>query len=232
MRYIILILSGMIGLILSCKKSELQKYTAGDGIYFYSIDSVNYSFANQVGNIDRDTILVAMRILGEVKDYDRPLQLKAVTGTTAQANTHYILPVVAIKANTNTIAYPVIVLNTPDLKTNTVRLELQVSENTDFAQGAGIISNGTNFNIFKINFNNRLIKPSYWSSIQGYFGEYSDVKYKFMIDTLGFSDFSSATITFSEYYALKATMTTALQKYVATNGPLVDESGKTVSFPI
>lgn len=222
----------MIGLLPSCKKAELQKYTAGDAIYFYSIDSINYSFANQVGILDHDTIFVPMQVLGAIKDYDRSIQLKATTGTTAQANTHYKLPSVVVKANSNTLQYPVIVMNTSDLKENTVRLELGVLENTDFPQGVGIISNGNHFTSFKINFNNSLIKPSYWGSIQAHFGEYSNVKYKFIIDTFGKTDFSSTEYSYSGYLTLKAGIKQALQEYETQNGPLIDENKNTVTFPI
>lgn len=232
MRYILILLSCMTGLLPSCQKAELQKYTAGDAIYFYSIDSINYSFANQIGILDRDTIFIPMKVLGTVKEYDRSIQLKATTGTTAQANTHYSLPTVVVKANTNSIEYPVIVFNTSDLKENTVRLELEVIENADFPFGAGIISNGLHFTQFKINFNNTLIKPSYWGNIQSYFGAYSNRKYKFMIDTLGMTDFSSSAVTFSEYYALRASLLKALREYEAIYGPLTDENDQAVTFPL
>lgn len=231
MRYILIILSCMIGLLPSCKKAELQKYSAGDAIYFYSIDSINYSFANKAGILASDTIFIPMQILGPVKKYSRSLQLKATTGTTAQANVHYSLPTVVVKANANTVAYPVIVFNTPDLNTNTASLRLEVIENTDFPQGAGIINNGIHFTSFKINYNNTLIKPSYWGEIQGHFGQYSNVKYKFMIDTFGKSEFPPSLNSYSEYLTLKATISKALQEHEVINGPLIDENKNKVTFP-
>lgn len=220
-----------MGLMLSCQKSVLQKYVGGDGVYFISVDSINYSFANRVGIIERDTILLKMIVLGDVKDYDRPLQLKAVEGTSAIENTHFILPNVVIKANTNAIFYPVVLMNSADLKTNTLRLELEVLQDTNFPQGAAITNNADNYNRFKINLSARLMKPSYWSSIESYFGEYSDVKYKFMIDVTGFSDFSTNSFGNTDLINIKGVMNIALQEYVDVNGPKLDENLKAISFP-
>lgn len=231
MKFILFVFVCFIGLFTACHKATLQYYTAGDGVYFYSIDSANYSFATQVGLVEKDTVLIKMKALGYIKEYDRPFQLRAVDGTTAKENTHFILPIVTLKANTNTIDYPVILLNTADLKTSTLRLELEVLENENFPQGAGIVSNNLTFNRFKINFSNRLLKPTYWNNIQNYFGEYSDVKYKFMIDQTGISVFSTQIYNGSELINLKGLLNAALQKYVSTNGPMLDENQKPISFP-
>ncbi|MCA5006756.1 DUF4843 domain-containing protein [Sphingobacterium bovistauri] len=231
MKYILILFVCFIGLFTACNKATLQQYIAGDGVYFYSIDSANYSFANQVGLVEKDTVFVKMRVLGDVKDFDRAFQLKAVKGTTAKENIHYILPKISIKSNTNTIEYPVVLLNAPDLKTNTLRLELEVLENESFPQGSGIINNGLTYSMFKINFSNRLLKPTYWNNIQSYFGEYSDVKYKFMIDETGFSDFSFQVFNDPELINFKGLLNVALQEYVKVNGPLLDENQKPISFP-
>lgn len=221
----------MMAFFLSCQKAELQQYIAGDGAYFLDIDSANYSFANQVGLVDRDTIYVNMRVLGDVKTYDRPIQLKAVDGTTAIENTHFILPQGIVKANTNTIHYPVVLLNTDDLKTKTVRLELEVIPDANFPVGSEIGNIYPNYSRYKINFNNSLLKPTYWNNIQTYFGEYSDKKYKFMIDVAGTSDFSPQTFNGSDLLNIKGVMNIALQEYEAQNGPLRDENDKPVTFP-
>ena len=231
MKYIVIFLSCMIGLILSCEKAELQHYTGGDGVYFYSIDSANYSFATQIGVVNRDTIYINMRLLGDIKDYDRPFKLKAAQGSTAIENSNFVLPEGVIKANTNTTEYPVVLINSAELKTKTLRLELQVEKNNHFPEGTTIVTSGSTFDKFKINFNDSLIKPTYWDNIQSYFGVYSDVKYKFMIDVAGFSDFSFQTRGNTELLNLKGVMKRELQDYVAQNGNLLDENNNIVTFP-
>lgn len=221
-----------------CKKEALLAYQAGSGAYFNDplSDSTNYSFANNVDVLETDTLFLDMRIMGDLTDYDREIQLEAAEGSTATAGIHYKLPSVKIPANSYKLKYPVILFNTPDLITKTVRLELTIATNKDFINGAGMITNSRLYNRYKINFNNRLIKPDYWMYIQNYFGEYSDVKYRFMIDVLGFANFMpdhiGGTVMYSDFINYAGTMSKALEDYVAEHGPKLDETGKEIYFPL
>lgn len=228
----------LIGMGTACQKAAMIDYQAGPGAYFYGLlsDSTNYSFANNVGILEQDTLLLEMQIMGDLTDYEREIQLVATKGSTATEGVHYKLPAVKIPANTYNFNYPVILYNTPDLKTKTVRLELTIAPNKDFVNGSGMITNSRLYNLYKINFNNRLIKPDYWLYIQNYFGEYSDVKYRFMIDVLGISnlmpDYIGGTIIYSDFINYAGTMSRALEVYEAQYGPKLDENGKEISFPL
>ena len=97
---------------------------------------------------------------------------------------------------------------------------------------------------------NYLSKPDNWDADQyplrplsAYFGEYSKVKYQFMIQELNLVDFNisyNATISYDEEtntlshnYAnyLVSKMKLALEEYNATHDtPLTDETGNIVTF--
>lgn len=238
MRHIVLLIA-TIGFFASCKKVSSLDYQAGSGAYFVGQqqrDSTNYSFANNVKVLSEDTIFLEIQILGDLANEERDIQLEAVDGSTAKEGLHYKLPLVKLPAGGYSVLYPVILYNTPDLATKTVRLELALKDNKDFTNGSRITSNRSFYNRYKINFNNRLIKPDYWMYIQNYFGEYSDVKYRFMIDELGFSDFMpdnmGGKIMYSDFINYAGQMSKALQDYEDEYGPKLDETGKPIYFPL
>ncbi len=243
MKNIIIVLLLILS-ILSCKKAKFNGYEAGNGMYFYAFTDdniINYSFANQAGVKTKDTIFVDMRLMGKISKQSREVSVVETSGTTAIKGTHFILPKVILPADSFHLRYPVVLLNTEDLKTKTYRLVINIEENKDFIQGAIGYTNGYtdgwSYKYIEINFNNQIIKPDYWSSIQKYFGKYSDVKYKFMIDVLGFSNFKpvyirGGIITYSEFLNYNGKLKNALEAYMAKHGPLIDENGEQVSFPL
>ncbi|MFD2553106.1 DUF4843 domain-containing protein [Sphingobacterium tabacisoli] len=237
MRHIILFVA-VISTFASCKKEGSLEYQAGSGAYIVAqlSDSLSYSFANNVAILTKDTIFLEVQVLGDVTDYEREIQLHAVGGSTATEGLHYKLPAMKLPAGAHNLIYPVVLFNTEDLATKTVRLELELKPNQDFVNGPGMISSRGLYRTYKINFNNRLIKPSYWLYIQNYFGEYSDVKYRFMIEVLGMSDFMpdyvGGTMGYSESINYGGIMSGALQKYEDEFGPKLDETGKQISFPL
>lgn len=228
-------------LLIACKKVVTPLYEGGQGLYFNDTeggedwqvdkqgDSISYSFANQVKIKMMDTVFLKMKALGKLSDKDRVVQLEAVGSTNATEGVHYKLPKIVLPAGQYRLQYPVILYNVPDLKEKTLRLELKVAPNNDFVEGSGISSVRKSFTRFKINFNNRLIKPVYWDN--GIFGEYSDVKYRFMMETLSISDFSFETNGYSEIINYSGAMYRALETYTALHGPMLDELGRVIYFP-
>lgn len=238
MKYIHIILAALIFVVGGCKKVSMPGYEAGPGLYFNDVmgDSTNYSFANQVALKTTDTLFLKMIIMGNLENHERDVQLEAIDGSTAKEGVHYKLPIIKLASKAYEFLYPVVLFNTEDLKTNTVRLVLKAKANKDFPEGAAIITGSSRYAKYKVNFNNKLIKPDYWRFIQNYFGEYSDVKYKFMIDVIGISDFlpdlNGGTIVYSDFINYSGQMRKALDEYEAIHGPMLDETGKEVSFPL
>ncbi|MEO6681236.1 MAG: DUF4843 domain-containing protein [Ginsengibacter sp.] len=242
MKNTLLVLLAIITLS-ACKKEKTEVFNSKPGISFFyvvsgNVDSTNYSFANQLTQKSQDTIFVRMRVMGTSVDYDREIEVKSLPASTAKEGTHFILPKIKLPAGSLTTTYPIVLINTEDLKTNTYHLEVAVAENKDFVQGVIGQANVTTRNIplYKINFNNQLIEPDYWKYIANYFGAYSKVKHRFMIDVLGMSDFRpdsiGGEISYSDFLNYNVKLKNALKDNEKVNGPMLDETGQQISFPL
>ncbi|MFT4093527.1 MAG: DUF4843 domain-containing protein [Niabella sp.] len=235
MKYISVIIIFLL-LFSSCKKDEIKSYDGSEGISFYigqyDADSLSYSFAFSFTPKTRDTVFIKMRVTGAAKDYDRTISVKAAAGSTAREGVDYILPEVALPADSLTINYPVIVLNSAEMTTQTFRLITEVVPNEDFEQGAIGQEVGLTYNVknIKLDITNRIVEPSYWSSVASVFGTFSQTKFQFMVEVTGLTDFSFDAIGIDGYYNLPVKLRNALAAYEAVNGPLIDEFGNRVTF--
>ena len=238
-------LSLLIGILLfaSCKKDEIPFYSGDAGLSFYlnsnESDSLSYSFAFSSVEKQKDTVFLKVRILGAPANYPRKMMLVAADGTTARKGIDYDLPEFVIPAGGITALYPVIVYNTPEMKTKTFRLIVTIAENQDFKSGViGEETGSVNENYpgtislskMKINISNQLTKPSYWSDMEWAFGSFSVTKFKFMIGVTGLTDFSYDAIGDEGASNLPLKLANALDAYELINGPLIDEFGQRVTF--
>lgn len=237
----IFILALLIFLFVSCKKDPQSIFSGRDGISFYyksgpEQDSISYSFKANVVPKTKDTVYIKMRLVGKLANRDREILVVPGEGTTAIEGTHFILPNIVMPADSLEVKYPVVLLNAADLSSKTVRLVLRVAESKDLIVGTiGQADFSTrNTSLFKINFSNNLIQPDYWNYIAGYVGGYSAVRYQFMIDVLGTSNFRPTTkgglLTYPDFLNFKAVLNTALKEYEETNGPLMDENNLRITF--
>ena len=244
MRYLLYLM--IISTFFGCKKDDIDTYNGPEGISFWKfyyetldVDPLPFTFAYAVTPQAKDTVYLRMRVTGKVVDYPRTVLLKAVEGTTARAGVDYLLTEAVLPANAHEFEYPVIVLNSPEMLTKTFRLVLELAENKDFKVGAtGLVPgsvqhsalayNETNFKQFKIDINNILVQPAYWND--NYFGIFSAVKFKFMVQHTGLTDFSEESIGVDGMYNLPVKLQNVLEAYEAANGPLFDENGERVTF--
>lgn len=237
MRYIIII--ALVTTLFACKKEEVPFYSEKDGIAFYTgttagEDSISYSFAFNVTPKTRDTVYFNMRVVGRKADYDRNIKVTAAPGTTARLGVDFILPEVKLPAGKLELRYPVVLLKTPEMTTQSFNIVADVVESNDFILGAigklPVFNNTTTINVrrVKVSVTDRLIQPAYWPQIAADFGAYSQVKLKFMITVLGISDFSTLTVDQSINFPVK--LRQALADYEAVNGPLLDENRVRVTF--
>jgi hypothetical protein len=230
----------------ACKKSELTKFELGDMIYIYKEtynakkDSALCSFAVKPNSMIVDTVKIAVRIMGVAKNYDREVKLEAVdTATTAVAGVHYQFLPYVIKAGAYNADLPVVINRTPEMKTQGFTLTVKISESKDFKPGvpnSAVAGNFAGASVrYFIRMNDFLTKPSNWDSqLNTYFGAYSQVKFKFIIDVTGITEFTVGqppAMAFGEINYYKAFVKSKLFDYVALNGPLMDENGGVVTFP-
>lgn len=242
--------------IFSCKKEELM-YEDKPGIYIdkekfvASRDSVTYSFAEKANTLMQDTIYIPVKISGNMSSADRPVPLKVDnTLTTASPGTHFQVLDTKIKANETIARVPILIKRAPDLKTKQVRLYVKIESSTEFPLTITNTKTNSTYNGeplstykpgFLIKFSDQLLKPDTWDAsgswFKFFFGNYSAVKYKFIIQVTGrtvWGDrarYGTDAPTSTEMYIYYAKLTAALYEYEQANGPMMDETGNPVTFP-
>ncbi|MEH3114316.1 DUF4843 domain-containing protein [Pedobacter terrae] len=236
MRYLTILLF-LLTFAIGCKKDDIKTFDGRDGISFYSRfssdpDSTNYSFALQPTFKTKDTIFIKMRLVGKPSGVERGIKLKAMAGSTARPNVDYILPEVKLPANAVFVNYPLIVFNTPEMLNQSFKLVLGVDPGSELISGAaGIaVDQSKNFAQMKVNITNQLIEPDYWQNISFFFGDFSVVRFKFMVKVTGLTNFDPNVIGFSEMFLIQVNLKKALSDYVQANGPLIDEFGNQITF--
>jgi hypothetical protein len=202
-------------------------------------DSATYSFAIKSNSIMTDTVKVPLRIMGNASDKDRTVAIQTVADSTTATSQQYAIQPTIVKAGAFTTEIPVQVKRTPGMKTTEVRIWLEIVRSDDFLPG---IPNTTptatragGATRFLVKINDFLTKPSNWESVlSNYFGTYSQVKYKFIIDVTGRTEFPISgpeMISPSQFLFYKKLCREELEVYNANNGPLKDEFGLFVTFP-
>lgn len=237
----------------SCSENETPVYDAERaslniwfGLSNTKQDSVTYNYSYV---LDEGSITFMARVAGVPVDYDRTFTLKAIDGDIAEAEGSYRIETYTIPAGTVEVKCP-IYFNTSNLKNDDSftrkdgYLHFRIAENPDFEVGAAERQE------LIVVLKNYLAEPEEWNNYvppylpwANYFGEYSKVKYQFMIQELGIMEFhvyASATSPYNEStkemsvnYAqyLREVLADALDEYEATNGKrLEDEFGRDVEF--
>ncbi|WP_145861010.1 DUF4843 domain-containing protein [Pedobacter suwonensis] len=235
MRYLTIIC--LLVFAIGCKKDDIPTFEGRDGISFYNTfylnsDSINYSFALQPELKTRDTVFIKMRLVGKPANIARGIKLKALAGSTARPNVDYLLPEIKLPANEIFVNYPLVVLNSPEMDKQTFQLLLGVDPQSELVPGAPGVAVGlsSNLPVMKVNMTGQLIKPDYWQNIVFLFGDFSRVRFQFMVKVTGLTNFSPNVVDLGEIFRLQVKLKKALADYVQANGPLIDEFGKQVTF--
>ena len=240
--------------ITGCSQEEIDSYDTSltalniwvgteAGAVYESVD-YNYSYAYEEGSITFYAQLVGVPV-----DYDRTFRLEAFSGDSAQVvptirTMDYVIPAGATQG-TYKVYFNSQRLPDANLFTDTDgSISFRVVPSSQFAVGT------ENHQQFTVVLRNYLAKPSNWDTanyprvpLSKYFGTYSQVKYKFMIEHLGLIDFEinynaqtsydETTNVISVAYAiyLQQVMQRALNDYNNSHEvPLTDEFGLPVTF--
>lgn len=215
-----------IFLFASCVKEKQLLFKEPTGIYVSSLpDSVDYSFATTPTGVTSDTIFMNYRIIGNASPKDRIINLKVRAGATAKIGYHCLLGPAVVKANEFTASVPVYVYRKAGLKDSTVQLIFDVIENGDFKPGYPTKLR------YKLTITDILKMPTNWDrEWKSYFGEYSEVKFRFLLSETGRTDWNSDPLP-SDSRFLAGRARNALLEYNQIYGPLYDENGQEVYFP-
>lgn len=233
-------------MITACKKSEPVSFTQPGMIYFYknhynaSKDSIVFSFATIPDGKITDTVRVPLRIMGVASDRDRTVNIQVVADSSTALEQHYTILPTIVKAGMYTTDVPLLVKRTPELKTKDVRLLLEVGTSDDFIPGVYNSTTSTSMGggaiRFPVRISDFLTKPNNWDTfIATFFGAFSQVKYKLVIQVTGRAQFFTSgddPVTISEMNYFKMDCRDYLKKLNAANSTeLKDENGNLVIFP-
>lgn len=202
----------------------------GDRNWTLGTDSLELSFLTVAG--DEADINVDAQIMGNPADHDRTVALAVDDArTTAPANLYSLPSTVTIPAGATKATFQVTLRKSDALQSQTVRLYIKVAANDDFQPGV----NEDNHLLLK--WNDILSKPLFWDNIKDYFGEYSDTKYRFMLQTLSAQGYDTDMLNpdngtnWSDYHNLSIIFANAVDDYNSSHStPLTDENGALVTF--
>lgn len=231
--YISLIFISLAALY-GCKEKRLM-FEEAPAVYFSKFvvdpDSINYSFGIRPDEIVTDTVYLTMRIMGNSTPNDREIKLNVVKGSNAKAGYHYNLGDLVMPANAFETKIPVYLYRRPGLKDSVISLNFEVAESKDFKQGYGDTPTKKSRLEYKINIDDQILKPANWDfTLAKYFGNFSIVKFQFMIQATGRSVWTGV-IGDGEMANYVTTVKFALYNYERLNGTKFDENGNAVIFP-
>lgn len=249
--YICILVSAMI--FGSCDHNETPVFDTNYSalnIWFGTSSTVNeditYNYSYTLGE---DSIMFYARVTGALSDEDRQFSLEVYEGNIEEAEGSYRTLTYVIKAGESEAEFPIYfdtskLKDTQSFTSEDGFLYFRMAENPLFNTGS------YNMNSLKVILKNYLDKPEEWDNAtyprraySSYFGEYSKVKYQFMIQELGLIDFHisyTATVSYDEEtntvshnYAnfLVQKMKLALEEYNNTHDePLKDENSSVIVF--
>ncbi len=255
MKYILFILIAG-SLFLSCRKSDLQGYSEKPRIYFNlnkvqfygsrpgsSAGDVLINFAPAISAVTTDTLFIRVAVTGPAASADRQFKFSRNTaaGDAREGDDFEILnSSFVIAAGKYDSVVEVVVHRTSPMAQKEVSFGFMLEANENFQLGpqgdtatfsSNNVSNTMRICQLQVTARDIVTKPANWETfIKNYFGDYSEVKYRFVIDVLKQSEFASTTSarTMNRY---KTQLNTALTEYNATHSePLKDENGNPVTF--
>lgn len=236
-------------LVLSSCAKDLEPYKNQPQVYFFEratdlnktrVTTKSFSFMSFPSTVTKDTLKIKVKTMGYPADYDRVVRGKLIAeGTTAVEGVNFDFIDGLVKAGQVEGQLWILLYRTADIKTRTLQLNLSIAETKDFKPGV------VEDDFFSVSWSDNVVKPSNWDgliSLSAFFGTYSTVKYRFIIDILGVTEFKlqqsgRVPLVEGEYSSammtdFKIRMKEALAVYNSTHAtPLTDENGVLVTFP-
>jgi hypothetical protein len=233
------------GLLPGCDKQEYLYQDISSRIWLgqkiaegnitYTRDSVVTSFMLKPAAAQFDTLYVVANVTGKTAATDRPFTLEVVKDSTNVAPGDYTVGATIMPANSFIAQIPVIVKkNVPglNLKKERAKLVFRFVPNEHFLQGEPTRI------MFRIVWYDFLAQPASWFILQPMVGNFSQAKYRFIIDVLGVTEFTKYQNNFNIQLAVQATLRSALKAYnenPANAGrpegwPYLDDNGTPLTF--
>lgn len=200
----------------------------GPEIYAAGSDSLTFSFVTYPEDTVSKVMDIDVIVMGTAVDYDRTAAVKVVADKTTASASDYEMPLtITVPAGSAKGTLPVTLKRSTALQEKSVRLYIEIDANDDFQTGVN------EQNHFTLIWNDVLTRPTNWDDLEEFFGTYSDVKYRFMIQNAGgISEFDADTMSWAQLNSLKIKFQNALNEYNEEHpgNPLRDDDGVLISF--
>lgn len=250
----LLIIISVCLIFAACKKQELQPYSEKPRVYlrllkseFYApfpnstAGNVRIDYAPQNSSKKTDTLKFNVQVSGATSAIDRAFAMErtADAGNAKEGVDYDVLDKdFVIPAGQFNSIVRVVIRRNPNMAKQAVNFSYNLRENVNFELGPqndttrffsnrGVIS----ITKLKVTATDVLNKPDNWDSyIATYFGVYSEVKYRFIVDVLAKVSFPNNTGV-GTMNRNKSTLAKALVTYNSTHPEkLKDENGIEISF--
>lgn len=251
----------------SCDYSDLDTYSGRNDIHFETGVDLN---ANEeqtkvyhlgYDNIIDSIITIKTLIIGDTKNYDRPINFGLIdslsTGKVGE-DVEFLYDRSFVKANSHKGEITVKLLETERSNASRIKLTFKILPNEHFTAEYSGIANintakaGINYNISRLYFDSNHDMPILWADAEDHFkmmfGQFSKVKYKFILETLRFSEdlfyydpgiekdpmaLAENRFPSQASFAWVMLLNRTLKEYEDEHGEkLKDENGLVVTFPL
>lgn len=209
----------------SCNQNDYLQYDenqayVGFAYPSYGNDSIVYSFALHP-NVEEDIVKVPMKLFGYAASQDREVGVEVIESvSTAKEGVDFVIEQKRMEANAYKDSLVVKIKKSAEVETKDLVVKLRLCGNGLFA-AAPIDAES-----FRIILTSKLTEPTGWP-----FGDYSVIKHKFVIQTIGIATGYEKWST-SDRIRYQGILTQALYEYnkAHPNDPLKDENGILITF--
>lgn len=209
-------------------QDEARVRLEGPEIWALGADSLIFSFVTYPNETSEYVMNIDVCVMGNTANYDRTANITVnPQGTTADASQYSLPTTVTVPAGSNKGTLAVTLKRDASLQSKAVRLRLDVAQSSDFNVGVN------EQNHFTLIWSDQISRPKNWDSLEEFFGTYSDVKYRFMLNNSEpGTEFSTDTMTWARLNSYRIRFAKALEEYNAAHpgAPLTDENNQLVSF--
>jgi hypothetical protein len=203
----------------------------GPATWTLGTDSLQFTFSVQPADMTEFVVEAEIVVMGKASGRARRVDLVADPArTTATAGLHYAMPAsVTIPAGETRAAFPVTLYRATDLTATEARLHVEIAATGDIGPGVN------EWNSLAIRWNDMISRPLNWDALYEFFGTYSEVKYRFIISTLGVARFTYGDTDGMSWGVMnnyRLVLVEALARYNAGHptAPLTDENNQLVTF--
>ena len=203
----------------------------GPEVWTQGPDAMTFTFSVYPADTMRFAVESEVYVQGRVSAEDRTVRLQVdEENTTAPAGSYSFPEEVVLQGGEHHANFDILIHRIPEIQNEDITLCVKIAPGGDLQAGVASASSLT------ITWNDRITRPSNWDELEEFFGTYSEVKYRFIISTLGVSLFpyGEGEFTWGRMWNYHLQMVAALEEYnnnpANPDRPMRDENGSPISF--